>query len=783
MAYKFQVGPATLSGSTKFEEELEAAGGFKPSGVDDTALDVAADSFFFRDADGTMKRDTMADYATAIAGDGLAASSGVLAVGVDDSTVELNSDALRIKDAGVTGAKLNTDVISAQTELASDGLAAADEMMISDGGVLKKIGVDNLFKDGPGLLSAAAVAVADDHFMFLDGGATGDTKVESVADLMTAVAGNGLAAASGVLSLDSSEVADAAVASGDKFVFHDATDDSTKKESIDDIATLFAGDGLTASSAVLAVGAGALIDVQANQVDVDLTEATEGAIASGDYLIFLDGGATGTHAKENIDDIATLFAGDGLAAASAVLSVQVSGAVKLASDKVGISGSIAGIGLSYDGGVDSIESIDLDLNELSAGAIAHGDSIAFIDANDSNVTKKEAVADLATLFAGDGLSAASSVMALDLNELTAAAVDVANDSFAIIDANDSNGSRKESIADLVTAVAGNGLAAASGVLSLDASEVAGATLASGDHLVFHDVTDDSTKKETIDDIATFMAGNGLAASSGVLALDASEVAAAAVASGDAFVFEDATDNSTKKETIDDIATFMAGDGLIASSGVLAVNVADMATAMTGDVADTDEFAISDAGTMKKVDFSVVRDAVFADVSGDATVAAGGALTIAATAVESGMLNNNVISGQTDIGGALATTDEILVSDGGTLRRTDLSRFATMMAGDQLTAASGQLHFRLEITEIGDGDTLTQGVHYLGDLTSNATLTLPASPDVGDQVTVKAKGLTGAVVIINKAGSQTIDGETSVTIESPYGAVSMVYVANNDWRLI
>ena len=91
---------------------------------------------------------------------------------------------------------------------------------------------------------------------------------------------------------------------------------------------------------------------------------------------------------------------------------------------------------------------------------------------------------------------------------------------------------------------------------------------------------------------------------------------------------------------------------------------------------------------------------------------------------------------------------------------------------------------MEITEVGDSDTLTQGVHYLGDLSSNATLTLPASPDVGDQVTVKAKGLTsGTVININKAGSQTIDGATSVTIESPYGAVTMVYVANNDWRLI
>ena len=67
------------------------------------------------------------------------------------------------------------------------------------------------------------------------------------------------------------------------------------------------------------------------------------------------------------------------------------------------------------------------------------------------------------------------------------------------------------------------------------------------------------------------------------------------------------------------------------------------TEMTGDVADTDELLISDAGTIKRADFSVVRDAVFNDVSGDATIA-GGALTAAANAVEGCMLNSNVIAG-------------------------------------------------------------------------------------------------------------------------------------------
>ena len=48
--------------------------------------------------------------------------------------------------------------------------------------------------------------------------------------------------------------------------------------------------------------------------------------------------------------------------------------------------------------------------------------------------------------------------------------------------------------------------------------------------------------------------------------------------------------------------------------------------MTGDVADADELMVSDDGVLKRADFSVVRDAVFNDVSGDITIAAGGAAT-------------------------------------------------------------------------------------------------------------------------------------------------------------
>lgn len=68
---------------------------------------------------------------------------------------------------------------------------------------------------------------------------------------------------------------------------------------------------------------------------------------------------------------------------------------------------------------------------------------------------------------------------VDLNGLSAAVVDVANDSLGIIDANDSNNSKKESIVDLASAMAGAGLAASSGTLTVSASATATAMVSGG----------------------------------------------------------------------------------------------------------------------------------------------------------------------------------------------------------------------------------------------------------------------------------------------------------------
>ena len=76
--------------------------------------------------------------------------------------------------------------------------------------------------------------------------------------------------------------------------------------------------------------------------------------------------------------------------------------------------------------------------------------------------------DVATGLAGVGLSATTGALAVDLNEVGTVGIDVANDIIAFMDASDSNATKKSTWALLATAIAGTGLTATNGVLAADA---------------------------------------------------------------------------------------------------------------------------------------------------------------------------------------------------------------------------------------------------------------------------------------------------------------------------
>ena len=55
-------------------------------------------------------------------------------------------------------------------------------------------------------------------------------------------------------------------------------------------------------------------------------------------------------------------------------------------------------------------------------------------------------------------------------------------------------------------------------------------------------------------------------------------------------------------------------------------------------------------------------------------------------VEGSMLNNDVISGQTALTSGVASTDELLISDAGTLKRVDVSLITALATGDSTALA-------------------------------------------------------------------------------------------------
>jgi len=152
--------------------------------------------------------------------------------------------------------------------------------------------------------------------------------------------------------------------------------------------------------------------------------------------------------------------------------------------------------------------------------------------------------------------------------------------------------------------------------------------------------------------------------------------------------------------------------------------------MVFDIDGTDQFEINDSGVTVTGDLTITGDDLFMNtntaghilvgddtnynpvaVSGDISLASNGAVTIANDAVESGMLNDNIISGQTEISSGLADADELLYSDAGTLKRVGL---------DTLTA-----HIQSGIG--GDITGVTAGVGLSGGGSSGAvTLTLDLS---------------------------------------------------------
>ena len=110
--------------------------------------------------------------------------------------------------------------------------------------------------------------------------------------------------------------------------------------------------------------------------------------------------------------------------------------------------------------------------EIHSGCQVH------IESGTVNGDTNQVVTTDGTITVGTTAISFTNIASVSLNSLSDAAVDTANDSIAFIDNDDSNSSKKETIKDFVSAIAGDGLAASSGVLSADLKSNGGVVIES-----------------------------------------------------------------------------------------------------------------------------------------------------------------------------------------------------------------------------------------------------------------------------------------------------------------
>ena len=220
----------------------------------------------------------------------------------------------------------------------------------------------------------------------------------------------------------------------------------------------------------------------------------------------------------------------------------------------------------------------------------------------------------------------------------------------------------------------------------------------------------------------------------------------------------------KKDTFADVMTVAAGTAattaLKATSGVLSLDIANLSAEV---IATGDKIVFNDAGD----------NGLHSETVDD--------------------LFTKGLSLVTETPIALAN-DYITFLDGGATgdgKKVKAKSFVAAMAdGTTITSSNGVLsvvgaqNIDVNTFAVNNASVVLQaGLNYAtASLASARTYALPASPANGDLVYVKFAALGGNVATLSGSGTQTIDGQSTVNVNSDRAAVSLVYSGGNKWLL-
>jgi hypothetical protein len=679
--------------------------------------------------------------------------------GVDDADEFMLSDGGTIK--ALTGANLYGWVfskVSGDATIAAGGALtitsdAVEQSMIADNAV----GADQLASD-----AVVTASIVDDNVtnaklanmtegtIKVGGGSNAPTDLDAKTSgqiivgngtgvASVAVSGDATLAANGALTIASGAVehgmlaediisgqaalGSASVAQADLLMLDDGPG-TVKKVTFSNFEDSIFGN----VSSDAAIAAGGALTIAADAVtNAKLANMTQGTIKVGG----------GSNAPTDLDAKTSgqIIVGDG----TGVASVAVSGDATLAANG---ALTIAN---------DAVEQAMIADNAVGADQLA-SDAVVTASIVDANVThaKFQSIATMTVVgrtAAGTGVTSAVSILDEDdLSTNSATALATQQSIKAYVDSVASGLDVKDSVhlattAALAACTYANGTSGVGATLTADANgalSIDGVAVVSGDRLL---IKDQSTAAQNGIYTVTNAGADGSAAFVLTRATDA-DTTTELTAGAFTFVEEGTTnaDNGFVMTTNGAITmgstavawgqfsgagSITAGAGLAKSGSTLSLNI-DTLSALSdvGNLHQTDDhFLISDGGTEKKITFSDLEDEIFGNISGDASVAAGGALTIANDAVEQAMIADNAvgadqlasdavvnasvtdgslkadkldIDGSTDIGAALADADLFLVDDGagGTNRKSAMSRVPTYVftkvSGDATVASNGAL---------------------------------------------------------------------------------------------
>jgi hypothetical protein len=245
----------------------------------DNDIDLGSSSYQFKDAyiNGTLEADAVTIGGTNVVTGSLVTTLGTISAGVWNGTA-------------ITGAYINDDIISGQSEITS-GLAAADELLYSDAGTVKRVGIDTLttylagvnagtvtstgLSDSSGVISldiqnmTASTTIADADLIVIDDGAGGTLRKMTRANFIES-------AALDAINIDGGAIDGTAIGANSATTIIGTTIDATTDFTIGDTVIT---DGVITDSTGLQLAANLDIDGTADiSGDLTLSGGADGAL-------------------------------------------------------------------------------------------------------------------------------------------------------------------------------------------------------------------------------------------------------------------------------------------------------------------------------------------------------------------------------------------------------------------------------------------------------------------------------------------------------------------------